>query len=53
MFDIFGKGASMFGTLLIAVVTDITEKQNYGIMALVALFIIGYFVFDKAAKIEA
>ncbi|MFR7836053.1 MAG: MFS transporter, partial [Ezakiella sp.] len=31
VFDIFGKGASMFGTLLIAVVTDKTGKQNYGI----------------------
>lgn len=53
VFDIFGKGASIFGTLLIAVVTDITEKQQYGIMALVALFIIGYFVFDRAVKVKA
>ena len=53
VFDIFGKGASMFGTLLIAVVTDITGKQNYGIMALVILFIIGYFVFDKTVKVES
>lgn len=43
----------MFGTLLIAVVTDITGKQNYGIMALVILFIIGYVVFDKTVKVEA
>lgn len=50
VFDIFGKGASMFGTLLIAVVTDITNDQKYGIMALVVLFIIGLIMFNKASK---
>lgn len=50
VFDIFGKGASMFGTLLIAIVTDITNDQKYGIMALVILFIIGYIMFNKASK---
>lgn len=53
VFDIFGKGASMFGTLLIAVVTDITNEQKYGIMALVVLFIIGYIMFNKAANEKA
>lgn len=53
IFDIFGKGASIFGTLLVAVVTDITGKQNFAIMTLVVLFIAGYIVFHKAAKIEA
>lgn len=52
IFDIFGKGASIFGTLLVAVVTDITGKQNLAIMTLVILFIAGYIVFHQCAKIK-
>lgn len=51
IFDIFGKGASIFGTFLIAVVTDITGKQNIALMTLVILFVIGYITFSKCEKI--
>lgn len=50
IFDIFGKGASITGTLLVSVITSITGKQNIAIMALVILFILGYIFFSLAAK---
>lgn len=50
LFDICGKGAAFMGTTLIAVVTQITGKQNMGVGALLVVFIIGFLVFNVADK---
>ncbi|MCK8061206.1 MULTISPECIES: MFS transporter [unclassified Fusibacter] len=40
-YNIFGKFAAIMGPALIAVVTLITGKSNYGVVSLIILFIIG------------
>lgn len=52
IFDIFGKGASIFGTLILALVTSITGKQNLALIPLVVLFFAAYIAFDKCSKIK-
>ncbi|WP_039856540.1 MFS transporter [Peptoniphilus sp. oral taxon 386] len=52
IYDICGKGASVFGTLLISIVSQITGQQNKAISLLLILFVIGYFIFDKASKVK-
>lgn len=51
LYDIFGKGASSTGTLLISIITQLTGKQNIAIFSLVILFVIGFFLFIKSTKI--
>ena len=46
-FDIFGKFADFFGPLLLAVVSTIAGKSNYGVSALVVLFIVGFILLTK------
>ncbi|KXO15803.1 MFS transporter [Peptoniphilus sp. GNH] len=48
--DIFGKGASVIGTLLVSLISHLTGDQNKGIFAIAALFIFGYISFCYAAK---
>lgn len=50
LFDICGKGAAFMGTTLIAVVTQITGKQNVGVGALLIVFILGFLMFNVADK---
>lgn len=52
LFDICGKGASFLGTMLIGVVTQITDKQNIGVAALSIMFVIGYLIFNKVSKMD-
>ena len=52
LFDICGKGASFLGTMLIGVVTQITGKQNIGVVALSIMFVIGYLIFNKVSKMD-
>ncbi len=52
LFDICGKGASFLGLLVVGIVTQFTGKQNLGVAALIFMFLIGYFLFSKASKIE-
>lgn len=52
LFDICGKGASFLGLLVVGLVTQYTGHQNLGVAALTIMFIIGYILFSKAAKLE-
>ena len=52
LFDICGKGASFLGTMLIGIVTQITGKQNLGVAAISVMFVIGYILFNKVAKMD-
>ena len=50
IYDIFGKGASFLGTLMIGIVAQVTHIANAGVAVLAVMFVIGYFLFCKAAK---
>lgn len=45
IYDIFGKGAAFVGTTLVSVISKETGRQNLGIVAIVVVFIIGFFLF--------
>lgn len=45
IFDIFGKGASFMGALLVGIVTQITDSSRYGVMVIIILFLIGGIIF--------
>lgn len=50
--DIFGKGASIIGTLLTSVVMDATNSANFAVIPIVCLFAAGLAVFAAAAKVN-
>lgn len=52
VYDIFGKGASFLGTFLVALVADITGRENLGVSVLAVMFLIGFvfFLFAVRAK---
>ena len=50
LMDIFGKGASIVGTMIVSIVSQITDSQNKAIVAIPVLFIIGLIVFNMAEK---
>ncbi len=52
LYDICGKGAAFLGAFLVAVVAQITGKQNLGIMILPFMFIIGMIFFTMADRRE-
>lgn len=52
IYDIFGKGASFFGTLTVSLISQITGKQNLGITALVVFFVIGLVLFNYSLREE-
>ena len=41
-FDIFGKFASVIGPFLYSLIAGWTGRSSYGVLCLIALFIIGY-----------
>ena len=51
-FDIFGKFADFFGPLILAAAALIFQSSRYGILALIVLFAIGYWMIDKVHKID-
>lgn len=50
IFDICGKGASLLGTALVGIISQITGTVNAGVGSLIILFIIGLILFRKAVK---
>ena len=64
LMDIFGKGASFVGMLLVSLVSQFTagitvdifgitlQNENLAVGALIILFIIGYILFSKADKLN-
>lgn len=52
LFDICGKGASFLGLLVVGVVTQATGNQSFGVACITVLFLLGFFLFSKAARME-
>lgn len=52
IYDICGKGASFIGTTLVGIVAQITNVANAGVAIIAVLFVIGYILFCKAAKLN-
>lgn len=50
IYDILGKGASIFGTAFVSVLSQVTGNINIGVSALSVMFLIGLILFRKAAK---
>ncbi|MDF9825046.1 UMF1 family MFS transporter [Breznakia sp. PF5-3] len=50
IFDICGKGASFIGTALMGLFAQLTKNVNSGVIILVIMFIIGFFIFSKAER---
>jgi UMF1 family MFS transporter len=50
IYDICGKGAAFMGTTLIAVATQLSGSQSFGVGTLVLVFIAGFLLFQKADK---
>ena len=50
IYDICGKGASFMGTTLVGLVAQITNAANAGVAIIALLFVIGFFLFNKAAR---
>lgn len=52
IYDICGKGAAFIGTTLIGVTAQLTNNASGGVSVLTVLFIIGFLLFSKAAKMN-
>lgn len=50
IYDIFGKGAAFMGTTLVAFISQVTGVQNYGIVAIFVIFLIGLYLFRLSLK---
>ena len=46
-FDIFGKYATITGTLLVSVFTQLTDSSSYGVLSVAVLFIVGFILLWK------
>ena len=51
LFDICGKGASFMGTTLVGLISQLTGPINYGVAMISVMFVIGFYFFQKAAKL--
>lgn len=52
IFDIFGKGASFMGTMLMGITTQLFHTSKAGVAAIAVMFVIGFLVFVLQAKTE-
>ena len=50
LYDICGKGAAFMGTTLMAVVTQVSGRQNIGVGSIVVIFAVGLLLFTRADK---
>lgn len=53
IYDVFGKGAAIIGTLVVSLVTQATGNQHLSISTLSIMFLIGIILFFKTDKIES
>lgn len=53
LLDICGKGASFMGTTMVSVVSQLTGNISLGVGMIALLFLVGLFLFRKAAKLLA
>lgn len=51
-FDIFGKGASFTGAFLMGITTQISGNSKTGVAFIAIMFVIGFLIFNKAAKMK-
>ncbi len=51
-FDIFGKGASFTGTMLMGITTQISGSSKTGVAFISLMFVVGYLIFKKAAGMQ-
>ena len=51
LFDICGKSASFMGTTLVGLISQLTGHMNYGVAMISVMFVIGFYFFQKAAKL--
>ncbi len=51
IYDIFGKGASFMGTMLVSLVSQASGSMNLGVGALAVMFLIGLILFWKTDRI--
>ena len=52
-FDIFGKYATIMGTLLVSVFTQLTGSSSYGVLSVAVLFIAGFVLLWKMPEGDA
>lgn len=52
LFDICGKGAAFLGTLIVAIVSQATGQENIAVGAISVIFVIGFFIFRVADKMN-
>ena len=52
-FDIFGKYATIMGTLLVSVFTQLTGLSSYGVLSVAVLFIVGFVLLWKMPEGDA
>lgn len=53
IYDICGKGASFMGTMLVGLMAQLTGVANLGVAMISVMFVIGFVLFWKAAKLNA
>ena len=53
IYDICGKGASVIGTALVSVLSQLTGSINIGVSALSVMFLLGLVLFRYSAKLNA
>lgn len=53
IYDICGKGASLFGTTMVSLIAQITNTTNLGVGSLAILFALGLIFFYKTNNIKA
>ena len=52
-FDIFGKYATIMGTLLVSVFTQLTGSSSFGVLSVAVLFIVGFVLLWKMPEEDA
>lgn len=52
IFDVFGKGASFMGTMLMGITTQLFHTSKAGVAAIAVMFVIGFLVFVLQGKTE-
>ncbi len=52
IYDICGKGASFVGTTLVGLIAQLTGRASAGVSILSVMFLLGYLIFCKAAKMN-
>ncbi len=51
-YDIFGKAAAVVGTVMVAIITDLTDQPSYGVLSIAILLFIGFLLLIKVQSID-